>query len=912
MFRRSTHIALIAAALSLLAAQGAAAPNWRQSASPPAKRTLKPADYAQWESISGGWISPDGRWFAYAISLVDGDGRLVVRSSDGPEHAVVPLGSGARFSDDGKWVAYTIGVPKAEAERLREQKKPVENSLGLRNLANGSERRWESVQSWTITKGGKQLLMLRYRPAARQTGGSDFLVWNLGDDTSIGVSGVVDWEVDDEARFVALEIETDGPERGIQVLDLARGTLRNVHWGKGNYSNLAWAAKAPVLAFMAGTPDPKKEGDGNVVFRARGFASGPITLDSYEPAKDPVFPAGMRIVEFGGLSLNDDGSSLAFGIKPWTDRTEPKGKPEDKPNVDVWHSKDVEVQPLQARQVQAKRNENYLCVWRPEERRLVQIGTENQPTVRLLRGHRHALIADRKPYESSVKVGGIEYADFWLVDLGTGARTKLLERRRMQFGPLPSPKGGFLAYYDQKNWWVYDIAKGRAVNATGALRKSFEDPEEDLTVPEKSPADSPDWLADDAGMIVYTQYDPYLVPFPSCIASPLIERGSEKVRYRLVDIGFHEEGVRLQDPWYFAAFDETTKASGYYRREPDGKGKLLVMDNSMLAGLRKSKNTDRVYLVQQTFEKSPDILLTNEQFTALKPMTRTNPQQTGFLWGKAELVSYKSKFGKELQGTLIYPADYQPGRQYPMVTYIYERMSDQFHLYRTPVEWSAYNVQVLSQNGYFVLMPDIAYRDRNPGISAVECLELAVKAVLDKKVGVDPKRVGLMGHSWGGYQTAFVVTQSKVFSAAVAGAPLTELMSMYNSFYWNWGEANQVIFESSQGRMGVPWWEDMKAYMDNSPVFNASKITAKLMIAFGDADGAVDWHQGQYLYNTMRRMGKEIVMLVYPGENHGLARRPNQLDYARRVRHFFDVHLQGAKPEPWLIQGVPFIKKAEG
>jgi dipeptidyl aminopeptidase/acylaminoacyl peptidase len=209
--------------------------------------------------------------------------------------------------------------------------------------------------------------------------------------------------------------------------------------------------------------------------------------------------------------------------------------------------------------------------------------------------------------------------------------------------------------------------------------------------------------------------------------------------------------------------------------------------------------------------------------------------------------------------------------------------------------------------GYFVFKPDIAYRDLSqPGIDAKDCLEPAVAAVLAKHVGVDGDRVGLMGHSWGAYQTAFVTTVSKVFRAGVAGAPLTELTSMYNSIYWNAGRTDQELFETSQGRIAKPFWEMPEKYFENSAVWRARERKGPLLIAFGDADGAVDWHQGIYLFNTLRRLGKEMVMLVYPGENHGLVKPGNMKDYATRLRHFFDVNLRGAKPEPWLLTGVPY------
>jgi dipeptidyl aminopeptidase/acylaminoacyl peptidase len=157
-----------------------------------------------------------------------------------------------------------------------------------------------------------------------------------------------------------------------------------------------------------------------------------------------------------------------------------------------------------------------------------------------------------------------------------------------------------------------------------------------------------------------------------------------------------------------------------------------------------------------------------------------------------------------------------------------------------------------------------------------------------------------------------MVSVSKYFRAGVAGAPLTNLISMYGSIYWNSGTPDQELLETGQGRLINPYWEDLERYMRNSPIFNAQNIDAPLLLAFGDQDGAVDWNQGVEMYITMRRLGKEVVMLVYPGENHGLARRPNQVDYAKRVRHFFEHHLKGHSPEPWLKSGVPFVNRGGG
>jgi dipeptidyl aminopeptidase/acylaminoacyl peptidase len=243
-----------------------------------------------------------------------------------------------------------------------------------------------------------------------------------------------------------------------------------------------------------------------------------------------------------------------------------------------------------------------------------------------------------------------------------------------------------------------------------------------------------------------------------------------------------------------------------------------------------------------------------------------------------------------------------------MIVYIYEITSNTLHNYVEPSERSAYNPTVWTQDGYFVFRPDIVYRDREPGMSAVDALVPAVEKVVSMGL-VDKDRVGLVGHSWGGYQTAFAPTQTNIFAAAVAGAPLTELMSMYLSIYWNSGGTDARIFEISQGRMEVPPWEDVEAYMRNSPVFNIMKLETPMLVTFGDKDGAVDWHQGIVMYNAARRENKNLVMLVYEGENHGLAKRPNQIDYHRRVNEWFAHYLKGQPAPEWITKGVPFLQK---
>ena len=166
----------------------------------------------------------------------------------------------------------------------------------------------------------------------------------------------------------------------------------------------------------------------------------------------------------------------------------------------------------------------------------------------------------------------------------------------------------------------------------------------------------------------------------------------------------------------------------------------------------------------------------------------------------------------------------------------------------------------------------------------------------------------MQGHSWGGYQTAFLVTQTDIFKAAIAGAPLTDMVSMYSLIYRNTGGTNQAIFESSQGRFAGGYWDNMDAYIRNSPVYHAKNVRTPLIILSNDKDGAVDQTQGIEYFNTLRRLDKPVILLEYKGENHGLRLPKNQKDYTTRMREWFDHYLMGKPAPKWMEEGVPLLE----
>jgi len=192
-------------------------------------------------------------------------------------------------------------------------------------------------------------------------------------------------------------------------------------------------------------------------------------------------------------------------------------------------------------------------------------------------------------------------------------------------------------------------------------------------------------------------------------------------------------------------------------------------------------------------------------------------------------------------------------------------------------------------------------------MSAVWCVLPAIKAAIATGI-VDKDRIGLHGHSMGGWETAFLITQTDIFKAAVAGAALTDLISMYGSIYGGTGSCNYILFESSQGRIDDPYWEDLDTFVRNSPVFHAHKVKTPLMIMHNDEDGAVDWNQGVEYFNVLRRLRKPVIMLQYKGEGHSLRKDSNRMDYFLRMYEFFEHYLRD-KPEPeWFNEGIHYVE----
>jgi dipeptidyl aminopeptidase/acylaminoacyl peptidase len=473
-------------------------------------------------------------------------------------------------------------------------------------------------------------------------------------------------------------------------------------------------------------------------------------------------------------------------------------------------------------------------------------------------------------------------------------------------------RAGATCFFQDDQYWTVNTATRAVVNITKSVQTSFVDRESDATIKQKPAFGVAGWTKNDESVILYDKFDLWQIAPDGSRAKRLTNGAAEQVRHRYLRLNPDEEWIDADKPAHLAVFGTWSKKSGFARLQTKGSANVerLIWLDKGVTRLAKAKDADVYSYSIEAFDDSPDVFVGDANLKDARQVTKTNPFQSNFAWGRSELVEYKTERGDRLQGALFYPANYEAGKKYPMVVYLYEKLSDGVHRYQVPSERDYYNTAAFTQQGYFVFQPDIVFQPREPGRSVVACVTPAVNKVVEMGL-VDARKVGVVGHSWGGFDASYLATHSEVFAAAVAGAAITNLVSNYGSHHFSSGIAETDHIETGQQRMEVPIYEDLQAYIRNSAVYNVQNMKTPLLLETGDNDGTVFWHQAVELYNIARRAKKDVVMLVYTGEDHGLRKKANQVDYHRRIHEWFAHYLKGEPAAPWITKGTSFLARDE-
>ncbi len=907
-------------------------------------------DYASWNTISSVKISADGEWVVYELNPQDGDGFLVIRHIDSGREELVPRGQRAVISPGDNYVAFHIKPGKsverqAKVEKKKRDEMPLD-SLGIFIFNAWKLEKFPALDAFIVA--GKSSDWMAYvidearlvadaetdpgpepepepepepqpepKPERdkKEKAGKVLYVFNPVDGQKVSVKGITDYLISDTGNLVAGFTEKKGKDTlslwevfVVKTSDLQSMTPDSRH---GEMKQLAMDKDGSQIAWMfsADTTD-------NKVYDLYHFNVQRNRLEQLIHSETAGLMAGYGLSEHRKPYFSDNGQRLFLATRPVYEEL-PKDTllAEEKYSLDLWHWQDPMLQSQQKVMLSQLQKISYPAVYHLRQSKLIQLADEEMTNLSM-DDKNNGLVGmgqSSLPYMVERQWTGGNSRDLYVVDVTTGSRKLVAEK--VESSASLSPAGNYIIWYDHTNlhWMLYSIAKKTTMVISEGIPSPIYDEKNDVPAPAR-PYGIAGWTPDDKQVLVYDNYDVWMLDPSGKIAATNLTGGygrNNNMRLRVVNLDPDDMFVRPDEVLILSGFDEKTKQSGYFSLAK-GEIKTLIFGEASYSGLRKARHANRFVFTKSTFTQFPDLWAGGMDFTQAERISDANPQQAAYYWGSARLVSWNDFNNQPLEGLLYLPEDFDESRKYPMLIYFYERSSNGLYQHFIPSpSRSTINRSYCTSNGYIVFVPDITYETGFPGESAYNAIVSGTKAMVERYPFIDRENMGLQGQSWGGYQIAYLITRTNMFKAAMAGAPVSNMVSAYGGIRWQTGINRQFQYEQTQSRIGGTLWEKPLRYIENSPVFFADKIETPLLMMHNDDDGAVPWYQGIELFTAMRRLSKPVWMLVYNGEAHNLTKWPNRMDLSVRMYQFFDYFLKGEPAPVWLEKGIPVTEKGK-
>ena len=611
--------------------------------------------------------------------------------------------------------------------------------------------------------------------------------------------------------------------------------------------------------------------------------------------------------------FSENGKRLFFYTQPRLEYTIDTTLMDDEiAQVDVWNYKDRMTQPeqkLRKSRLQNKSTEQFYDTATGEIINLNSYDATGTLWDRDLEKNL-VLIADNEKYDIARSWEYPWRTDYYLQNVFTGERELLLANSgsRPQFNPAHT----HVVYYnfDDRHWHSINLNTLLDKSLTQGLGVAFHDVDDDH--PALPPSYGFGGFDKEGKAILQDKYDLWTVDLSTSQAPQRITKGRESnITYRTENLDPENRSLAtyLNDKMLLSSFNHITKDSYIHLLGNDGMEYFVKHEGFDNSAFAKAKNDNTLLYRKSNFQNYPDVYIAGEK--GMERLTNINPQQDDFKWGSVELFTWNAYDGTKLEGLIYKPEDFDPAKKYPMIVYFYEKYSDRLHGYRSPQpSASTVNFSYLTSNDYLVFVPDIVYKDGHPGESAYNCIVSGTEAVAQLGY-VDRDAMALQGQSWGGYQTAYLVTRTNMYAAAMAGAPVSNMTSAYGGIRWGSGLSRAFQYERTQTRIGKNLWEGLDLYMENSPLFHIPKIETPLLMMHNDEDGAVPYYQGIEMFMGMRRLNKPAWLLVYNKEAHNLRKMKNKRDLSVRMMQFFDHFLKGEDAPVWMTQGLSADKKGK-
>jgi len=936
------------------------------------KKPLDHTVYDGWQSIGEKYISNNGKFVVYTVTPQEGDATLVIQQTDGKKLMEIPCGYNASISNDCRFVAFKIKPPYKQTRDAKIKKKKADDlpkdTFALVTMETLQLEKFPRVKSYKFPSKSPGWLVWQYeKPLAdtskkkdstsvklsppkdmlfadadsdnssddKKEDGTLLILRNLSTGATDSLQNINDYFFDDHGTRLLLKSsgsKKDSIKPSVIVLDLSNHKKDTILYKYNDAKSFAWDTAGQQLAFVA-----ERDSSSKAVQKFYKLFYYKVNDDSAHALVErtnKAIPANWGISENADVHFSKSGRKIFFGtapVLPPKDTTLPEF---ERANVDVWNYKDDDLMTVQLKNLDKDLKRNYTASYDIAGKQLIQLEDESFKDVM------ETMEGDGETFYTATDSGrrvarqwqGFTLADAYAVNASTGQKKLIIKNFK---GSLyPSYTGRYLLLYDdrQRGYFVYNSKSGKLYKAATDIKAPLYDEENDVP-DDPNPYGIAKWMQDDKYVFIYDRYDIWRVDPEGKEKSSIVNfplGRQSKLSYRYVQTDEEEKYIASGQDLFLKIFDEKTKGSLYVRMHNPTTYELAFLTegrNTSSNNFMKAKNADVFIYSKENFSSPPDLYVTSNEidssYHADKPKTEgwhvgglyavklsnLNPQQSQYLWGTAELFKWKAYTGKETEGILYKPEGFDAKKKYPMIVYFYERNNSTLNSYVAPSPTpSRLNVSFFVSRGYVVFVPDIWYTTGHPGKSAYDYIVSGTRALI-KQGFIDSTKIGLQGQSWGGYQTAFLITQTNLYKDAWAGAPVANMFSAYGGIRWESGYNRQMQYERQQSRIGATIWQKPQLYIENSPLFHLPNVKTPLVIMSNDADGAVPWYQGIEMFTAMRRLNKPVWLLNYNNEAHNLVERRNRKDIQIREQEFFDWQLKGAAPVKWLTEGVPAVMK---
>ena len=820
-----------------------------------------------------------------------------------------------------EWLAYQMEKTKIDLQVMQEMdsvsriKKFSKIIDSFTRVTDSLRNKLNQVQTLglSVLQGNKAVL-----PKAEENNeeGTELILRNMITGKIIQFKSVNDYVFNKYGNsFVVKTIKNKNIPALLLKEDLTNNKLDTIFKKFNDVKMISLDDKGEQIAFTAERDSSKKESQ--KYYRLYYYKNSDSAVEVANRFTKGI-PKNWGVSENGIIYFSKSGKRLFFGtapIIPLKDTTLPEF---ERVSVDVWNYKDEDLMPYQLRFNDTLLKRNFFARYDFDKKEVIQLGDLNLTKVVATDDGDGKVFYGASDFGKRVEKQwqGYTLEDWYDVNPETGEK-KLIVKDFKGTG-YPSYKGNYLLLYNdlKKSYFTYNPqSKSMYPVATDIKYPLYEEEFDEPTDPNQHGIAK--WMENDQAVLVYDRYDVWKVdPLGKKPSFAITNGRKEKIQFRYESVTPDEKFITANQPLIFRTFNEKDKAIGVTTLlSIDGSKSNEIMGPYRISSVSKAKENNSLLYVGESYVNSPNVFIYNdhqkEKNTEEAPLklSNTNLQQSKYNWGTSEIFKWKAYTGKLTEGLLFKPENFEAGKKYPMIVYFYDRSSNTLHFYQPPSPTpSRLNIPFFVSRGYVVFVPDIWYTTGHPGKSAYDYIVSGTRELV-KKGFIDSTKIGIQGQSWGGYQTAYVITQTNLFSAAWAGAPVVNMFSAYGGVRWESGSNRQMQYEKGQSRIGATIWEKPQLYIENSPLFHLQKIKTPLVIMSNDADGAVPWYQGIEFFTDMRRLHKPVWLLNYNGEAHNLVERKNRKDIQIREQQFFDWKLKNSPAPKWITEGVPAIMK---